>query len=668
VFDETEGNPFFVEEVFRHLVEEGKVFDENGEFRTNLTVGELDVPESVRLVVGRRLERLGGEAQKVLAAGAVVGRGFPFSLLEQITEIDAGTLLDIVEEAEAARVIVPEERDGEVHYSFAHELIRQTLLSSISLLRRQRLHLTVANAIESTDKRAREERPSEIAHHLMEAGAAAEPERTLEYLDLAAARAMDAAAYEEALRELEDALSLVTGDTRRWTALEERRGWALRALGRFEDCLGVWDKVVDTYAELGDRDAAAALCREMSYQYLWLGDFDSVLTVNNRGLQILGDEPSPNRTYLLGGIGALIGLGGFLEPSMAQIDEAEAAALEFSDERGIGWAHWVRSLVYYSNTRFAQAIEHGKLAMEKLRATDVWTFCDAAGWTSLALIASGAVREAMDIAHEGDDVARKLGHLGAQILTGRTILLGDALLGDADLVTYEESLQADFERCRTINSPWIAQAWAWRGAIAQLLGRADEATGYFDEGIALEPQSAFTGIALGFKLLNPIFRGRLQDLPALLEEARPLLPDDVPASWGRMSVLVGAAHASATAGLDDYVEELYDRIVAVADLVPHTWFDASLTRRVAGMCALRLKRWDEAEEHFRIALRQAGEIPNHIDEPRIHYWYGRLLAERGRSGEARAHFTEALAGFRHMRMPLHVQWTEERLQELASRV
>ncbi|MGH2759299.1 MAG: ATP-binding protein, partial [Actinomycetota bacterium] len=87
IYDETEGNPFFVEEVFRHLVEERKVFDEAGNFRAGLEVDELDVPESVRLVVGRRLERLGAEAQKALAAGAVVGRGFPFSLLEEITDI-----------------------------------------------------------------------------------------------------------------------------------------------------------------------------------------------------------------------------------------------------------------------------------------------------------------------------------------------------------------------------------------------------------------------------------------------------------------------------------------------------------------------------------------------------------------------------------------------------
>ena len=171
VYSETEGNPFFVDEVYRHLVEEGKVFDPGGEFRTDIEVDELDVPESVRLVVGRRMERLGSEAQKALAAGAVVGRGFPFSMLEEITDIASGRLLDIVEEAEAARVIVPEELDGEIYYSFGHELIRQTLLSSLSLLRRQRLHLAVADAMELRDK----SHASEVAHHLLQAGVSAGP-------------------------------------------------------------------------------------------------------------------------------------------------------------------------------------------------------------------------------------------------------------------------------------------------------------------------------------------------------------------------------------------------------------------------------------------------------------------------------------------------------------
>ena len=131
-------------------------------------------------------------AQKILAAGAVVGRGFPFDLLEEIVDVDSGHLIDVVEAAEAARVIVAEERGGEVHYSFGHELIRQTLLSGLSVLRRQRLHLAVADAIERTDRRARVDRPSEIAHHLLAAGSAADSERTLEFLELTAESQRDA--------------------------------------------------------------------------------------------------------------------------------------------------------------------------------------------------------------------------------------------------------------------------------------------------------------------------------------------------------------------------------------------------------------------------------------------------------------------------------------------
>ena len=666
VFDETEGNPFFVEEVFRHLVEEGKIFDESGNFRTNITVGELDVPESVRLVVGRRLERLGPDAQRVLAAGAVVGRAFPFSLLEQITEVDSGTLLDIVEDAEAARVIVPEERDGEVHYSFGHELIRQTLLSSISLLRRQRLHLTVANAIETTDKTAREERPSEIAHHLMQAGAAAEPGRTLSYLELSADRAMEAAAYEEALRDIDDALSLVGDDKPRWAALEERKGWVLRALGRFEDCLEIFDKLVDVYGEIGDLEKATQLCVEMSYQLLWLGRFTDVMVVNQRAIDLLGDTKNVNRAYGQGGIGALAGLGGFLDLALENIDKAEQTAREFDDDRATGWLNWTRSVVYYSNTRFAEAIESGRLSMKQLRnAGDVWTFCDAAGWTSLALIANAQTPEAMQVAREGDEMAKRLDHIGAQILTGRTLLLGNALTGEGDLASYEETLESDFELCRRINSPWIAQSFAWRGAVAQLRGRIEEAAEFFDQAIALEPPSAFTGVGLGFKLLNPAYAGRRDEVVALIERAQSLLPERLPATWGSQAVLMGIAQAAVIAGIEEWVDKVYERICEAARFVPHTWFDGVIVSRVAGMCAMTLGRLEEAEEHFQAAFRLVEEIPDRLDEPRVHYWYARMLVERGDAGAARDHFERALDGFRRLGMPLHIEWASERLRAIS---
>ena len=142
------------------------------------------------------------------------------------------------------------------------------------MLRRQRQHLAIADAIERLDKTAAATRPSEIANHLLQAGAGADAERTLGYLERTADRAMDAAAFEEALRAIDDALSLVGDDDEgRRGKLLERKGWTVRALGEFEACIAIWEEVLPIYQRIGEVDAAAKLCWEMGYQLIWLNRF-----------------------------------------------------------------------------------------------------------------------------------------------------------------------------------------------------------------------------------------------------------------------------------------------------------------------------------------------------------------------------------------------------------
>ena len=76
VYAETEGNPFFTEEVFHYLAEEGRILDEQGEWRNDLRVENIEVPEGVRLVIGRRLKRLSDGARRVLTGASIVGRSF----------------------------------------------------------------------------------------------------------------------------------------------------------------------------------------------------------------------------------------------------------------------------------------------------------------------------------------------------------------------------------------------------------------------------------------------------------------------------------------------------------------------------------------------------------------------------------------------------------------
>jgi predicted ATPase len=148
IHSHTEGNPFFIEELFQHLVERGKLTDPNGDFRAALDLTEIDVPQSLRIVIGRRLARLNQNTQKVLGAAAVIGRSFTFELLEASTRADADSLLDCLDEAERTGLISSTLQYPEARFKFAHELIRQAVLAGLSAALRQRLHLNVADAIE----------------------------------------------------------------------------------------------------------------------------------------------------------------------------------------------------------------------------------------------------------------------------------------------------------------------------------------------------------------------------------------------------------------------------------------------------------------------------------------------------------------------------------------
>jgi hypothetical protein len=148
IYAHSEGNPFFAEESYLHLAESGVLFDDQGRFRGDLRVEDLDVPSSVRMVVGERLARLSEATRRALVAAAVRGRVFEPDLVERVAGDPGGDLLDAFDEAERARLITPS-RNESSSYTFTHELIRQTLLADASTVRRRRLHVAIAGALEA---------------------------------------------------------------------------------------------------------------------------------------------------------------------------------------------------------------------------------------------------------------------------------------------------------------------------------------------------------------------------------------------------------------------------------------------------------------------------------------------------------------------------------------
>ncbi|MDZ7673747.1 MAG: AAA family ATPase [Acidimicrobiales bacterium] len=202
---ETEGNPFFVAEVLRHLIESGGVRFVDGRWIVP-NPDQIDVPEGVRDVVGQRLSRLSDIANEVLRAASVLGREFGLDIVGQIAGVDEDPLLDAIDEATRARLV--EEIDAD-QYRFAHALVRTSLYDELSASRRRRMHRRVADVLAK-------DTPHELAalaHHAVEAGPrGGDLSDAIGYVLAAADQARDTRALGEAENLYRKALELLAED------------------------------------------------------------------------------------------------------------------------------------------------------------------------------------------------------------------------------------------------------------------------------------------------------------------------------------------------------------------------------------------------------------------------------------------------------------------------
>ena len=149
LYRETDGNPFFVGEVLRHLSETGAIYqDDTGRWTAAADLEAMAMPDSVRLVIGSRVARLGEAVGQVLPLASVIGREFDLDLLARVTGRTEDELLDLLDAA-AAAALVREVADAPGRYCFAHALIQHTLYQDLGATRLARAHRQVAEAIEA---------------------------------------------------------------------------------------------------------------------------------------------------------------------------------------------------------------------------------------------------------------------------------------------------------------------------------------------------------------------------------------------------------------------------------------------------------------------------------------------------------------------------------------
>lgn len=206
IHGETEGNPFFIGQVLRHLTEAGALERVDGHWVMTKPLELLGIPEGVREVVGRRLSRLSADANRVLAVAAVIGRDFDLRTLEAVPDVGGTDLvLDALDEAVAARLV--DELDAG-RCSFTHALVRQTLLAELTAARRARLHRQVGTALAG-----RRGIPSAVlAHHFCAGATAGSVDDAVRWSVAASDEARERLAWEEGASLAERALQVLDLD------------------------------------------------------------------------------------------------------------------------------------------------------------------------------------------------------------------------------------------------------------------------------------------------------------------------------------------------------------------------------------------------------------------------------------------------------------------------
>ena len=385
----TEGNPFFIEEVVRHLA------DAEGQLGGAVALHEAGVPEGVREITSRRLARLGAPVREMLATAAVIGRELDFDVLEEVGPLQGDELVAALEEAVDARVLAEvSERVG--RYAFGHALVRATLYDGLSALRRARLHSRVGEALIARRGAQLDPHLGQLAHHFALAAPVDRPERAVDFALAAGRRADRLLAWEEAAGHYRAALRAreLAG-----AADDRLRCELLLALGASQERAGAAENRV-TFAAAADAarslgDPALLGRAALGYAGRWsqLGRVEEdVAALLQESLGALGGEDSPLRARLLARLALELYYAGDPDRRLTLSAEAVALARRLGDPLTLASCLDAR---HYALWRPETVQERLEVASELRRLAeavgDHELELEGAGWTVVDLLELGDV-------------------------------------------------------------------------------------------------------------------------------------------------------------------------------------------------------------------------------------------------------------------------------------
>jgi class 3 adenylate cyclase/tetratricopeptide (TPR) repeat protein len=287
------GNPFFLEETVRTLVETKMLTGERGRYRLVQPVSTIQVPSTVQVMLAARIDRLSPEAKQLLQIASVIGRNMPFVLLREIAEEPEEQLRSRLAQLQAAEFLRETALFPDPEYSFKHALTHEVTYSGVLQERRRALHVRIVEAIERLHADRLGEQIERLAHHAALGGLG---DKAVDYLRQAGRKAAGRSALRDARTWLEQAVDILRG-------LPENRANLERAFDvRFELRLvlmlldepdTLWERLREAeriVERLNDESRQGRYWTLMASGYRERGEFDASLAASRRALDIAGRQ------------------------------------------------------------------------------------------------------------------------------------------------------------------------------------------------------------------------------------------------------------------------------------------------------------------------------------------------------------------------------------------
>ena len=496
ILDRAEGNPFFLEEILRHLIDENRIVPSDGHWRAAADIGHVEIPDTVQAVLAARMDLLSPVDKRVLQEAAVVGRTFWTGPVAALSGTEADDLEDALRRLEERELVIPRlgtSIAGEREFMFKHILTRNVAYETLPRRERAPAHARVALWIEETAGERRRELVELLAHHYGEAHRGLALDRladeheiedlrakAVEYLLLASRDALSKMALGRSRELAEEARSLAAQPVERALALEAlAEAYNLDYLG--DEAWRCFRQAIDDRLEgvSEDRMEIARLCgRALEVPTRWPGTMrtppaeDEAAFYLDAGLERLESGDSEARIRLL--IAQAFWSYAYEDSARVRPDRAdaraageEAAAMALRLGRpslALAALDGVQAMDLTSGL-FAQALAVAERRLDLVRTVeDPWERADTFGMASWAALYAGRLTDAHRLADEGFEPAFRVTSAGAlQCLSNRALAsfcLGDwdALLADLDLT--QEILGPGRDPIPGGARPWAAAAFA----------------------------------------------------------------------------------------------------------------------------------------------------------------------------------------------------------------